>query len=210
MKIEVKEVTQYQPQHLAARCPHCGKEVTFDQIGINDINADGRHLVGQRRCPNPECKGHIFVVIEAGRIISAYPPIRIDFNKENIPGNVINSFEEAIACHAASCFIASAIMVRRTLEEICVDKHAQGRNLKERIKALESKIVVPKELLEAMNELRLLGNDAAHIEAQTFAKVTEEELEIAIEFTKELLKALYQYTGLLGKLRALKKQPPNN
>lgn len=205
MKIEVKQITQFPPQHLAARCPHCGKEVTFDPIGLNDINADGTHVVGQRRCPNPECKGHIFVVIEAGRIISAYPPIRIDFDKENIPENVLSSFEEAIACHSSSCFIASAIMVRRTLEEVCVDKEAKGKNLKERIKALESKIVVPKELLEAMDELRLLGNDAAHIEAQTFGKVSEEELEIAIEFTKELLKALYQYASLLGKLRALKK-----
>lgn len=205
MKIEVKYITQLPPQNLAARCPHCGKEATFDPIGLNDINADGSHFVGQRRCPNPECKCHIFVVIEAGRIVSAYPPIRIDFDKENIPENVLNSFEEAIACHSSSCFIASAIMVRRTLEEVCVDKEAKGGNLKERIKALESKIVVPKELLEAMDELRLLGNDAAHIEAQTFGKISEEELEIAIEFTKELLKALYQYTGLLRKLRALKK-----
>lgn len=193
-----------------ARCPHCGRQGTFDPIGLNDISPDGKHLVGQRRCPNPECRGHIFIVVQAGRIVAAYPPIRIDFDKENIPANVLNSFEEAIACHASSCFIASALMVRRTLEEVCLDKQAQGKNLKERIKALESKIVVPKELLEAMDELRLLGNDAAHIEAQTFGKVSEEELEIAIEFTKELLKALYQYTGLLGKLRALKKQPPNN
>lgn len=205
MRIKVNQVTQLQPQYLAARCPHCGNEATFDPIGLNDINVDGTHVVGQRRCPNPECKGHIFVVTEAGKIVAAYPPIRIDFDKENIPENVLSSFEEAIACHSSSCFIASAIMVRRTLEEICVDKEAKGKNLKERIKALESKIVVPKELLEAMDELRLLGNDAAHIEAQTFGKISEEELEIAIEFTKELLKALYQYTSLLGKLRALKK-----
>jgi len=205
MRIKVNQVTQLQPQYLSARCPHCGNEATFDPIGLNDINVDGTHVVGQRRCPNPECKGHIFVVTEAGKIVTAYPPIRIDFDKENIPENVLSSFEEAIACHSSSCFIASAIMVRRTLEEVCVDKEAKGKNLKERIKALESKIVVPKELLEAMDELRLLGNDAAHIEAQTFGKISEEELEIAIEFTKELLKALYQYTSLLGKLRALKK-----
>ena len=184
MKIKVKAFTQLPPQVVAARCPHCGKEATFDPMGLNDIHVDGSHIVGQRRCPNPECKCHIFVVIEAGRIISAYPPIRIDFDKENIPENVLNSFEEAIACHSSSYFIASAIMVRRTLEEICFDKKAKGEKLKERIKALESKIVVPKELLEAMDELRLLGNDAAHIKAQTFGKISEEELEIAMNSQK--------------------------
>ena len=115
-----------------------------------------------------------------------------------------NSFEEAIACHSSSCFIASAIMVRRTLEEICFDKKAKGEKLKERIKALESKIVVPKELLEAMDELRHLAMMLLILRLKLLGKFLKKNLEIAIEFT-ELLKALYQYTGLLRRLRALKK-----
>ena len=95
-------------------------------------------------------------------------------------------------------------MVRRTLEEICEEKSAQGNNLKARLKDLESKIVLPKELLDAMDELRLLGNDAAHIEATQFDEISSNELEIAIEVTKEIMKGLYQYSSLLGKLRALK------
>ena len=95
-------------------------------------------------------------------------------------------------------------MVRRTLEEICEDKGAKGGNLKARITDLESKIVLPRELLEAMDELRLLGNDAAHIEAKTYDQITSNELEVAIVLTKEIMKGLYQYSALLGKLRALK------
>ena len=57
-----------------------------------------------------------------------------------------------------------------------------------------------------MQELRLLGNDAAHIEADTFEKIGKDELEISIEFTKEILKAVYQYESLLEKLRSLKKE----
>lgn len=206
MKFEVKSITQFQPQPIPGRCPHCRREGMLASLGQNDINIDGKHVVGQRRCPNPQCEGHIFIVLENGKLVESFPPMRIDFDKEDIPDNVLVSFEEAVACHSISCFIASAIMVRRTLEEVCADKEAEGANLKERIKALESKIVVPKELIVAMDELRLLGNDAAHIEAKTYASIGNEELEIAIEFTKELLKALYQYTGLLGKLQALKKQ----
>jgi hypothetical protein len=51
----------------------------------------------------------------------------------------------------------------------------------------------------------LLGNDAAHIESQEFNTVGKEEVEIGIQFTKEVLKAVFQYSDLLAKLRSLKK-----
>jgi hypothetical protein len=96
-------------------------------------------------------------------------------------------------------------MVRKTLEELCRDRNATGTHLKERIKTLGTKIVLPQELLDGLDDLRLLGNDAAHIESQEYAKVGQEEVEIGIEFGKEVLKAVYQYSALLSRLRALKK-----
>ena len=59
-----------------------------------------------------------------------------------------------------------------------------------------------------MDELRLLDNDAAHIEAKAFDSITKPELDIAIEFTTEKLKSLYQYASLLDRLRSLKKKSP--
>jgi hypothetical protein len=59
--------------------------------------------------------------------------------------------------------------------------------------------------MDGLDDLRLLGNDAAHIESQEYTKVGKEEVEIGIEFAKEVLKAVYQYSALLSKLRALKK-----
>jgi len=91
------------------------------------------------------------------------------------------------------------------LEELCRDRGAAGGNLKERIKALGTKAVLPQELLDGLDALRLLGNDAAHIESQEYAKVGKEEVEVGIEFAKEVLKAVYQYSALLNRLRALKK-----
>ena len=204
MKIEV--TAQGNQGHMRAhdRCPHCGKEAVFESLGQHDINVGGNIVCGQRMCPNPACKGHLFVVFQQGQLIESFPAIKLDFVATNIPENIKKTFEEALICHSSSCYVASAIMVRRTLEEICEDKTAQGNNLKARLKDLESKIVLPKELLDAMDELRLLGNDAAHIEATQFDEISSNELEIAIEVTKEIMKGLYQYSSLLGKLRALK------
>ena len=99
-------------------------------------------------------------------------------------------------------------MIRKTLEELCRDRGAVGDNLKARIRALGTKIVLPQEFLDGLDDLRLLGNDAAHIESQEFNKVGQEEVEVGLEFAKEVLKAVYQYSALLGRLRGLKKASP--
>ena len=56
-------------------------------------------------------------------------------------------------------------MVRRVLEEVCEDKEAKGKDLKARVAALGGAALIPKELIEAADELRILGNDAAHVKA---------------------------------------------
>jgi HEPN domain-containing protein len=144
---------------------------------------------------------------EPGRPRGHIPPERLDFDSTNIPASITKALEEAISCHANECFIAAAIMVRKTLEELCCVRAATGHNLKERIRNLGASILLPKELLEGLDDLRLLGNDAAHIESQEFNTVGKEEVEIGIEFAKEVLKAVYQYSDLLAKLRALKRNP---
>lgn len=192
---------------ISLQCPHCGHYGTFHSLSKDiKINVNPSYVFGQRKCPRPDCSGHIFFISKSnGEIVRCYPPRVISFDKENIPERILNAMEEAIKCHAEECFIASAIMVRKTLEEICADRGAEGPNLYRRLQDLSTRIVIPNELVEAMNELRLLGNDAAHIEARTFEEVGVNEIQISIEFTKEILKAIYQYESLLGRLRSLKR-----
>ncbi len=192
---------------FATTCPHCGNDGTFQNFPTQDIFEPTFKLwYGSRKCPNPKCNGHIFFIADnGGNLIKTYPSLKINFNSERIPDRIKNTFDEALICHGNNCFIASAIMIRKTLEEICLDKESEGKNLFKRIENLKSKIVIPEELINGMQELRLLGNDAAHIEADTYEKIGKDELEISIEFTKEILKAVYQYESLLEKLRSLKK-----
>ena len=199
---------------ISLRCPACRQLGTFDGLsGITDANLsiEGGKTVrtGHRLCPNPNCRAHIFFAFDVNkpRILVSYPAERIDFDSTNVPVPVVSALEEAIACHANRCFVAAALMVRKTLEELCRDREATGDNLKERIKALGTKIVLPKDLLNGLDDLRLLGNDAAHIESREYDKVGQEEVEVGIEFTKEVLKAVYQYSALLNRLRGLKKTP---
>ena len=202
-------VQQVPPQTVVRiRCPVCRQRGTFESLA-NDLQFTTAEnvpsMAGLRRCPDPSCYSLVFFVFQAGKVAESFPAETLDFDATNIPATVQSAFEEAIKCHAQSCFVASAIMVRKTLEELCRDRGAAGGNLKERIKALGTKAVLPQELLDGLDALRLLGNDAAHIESQEYAKVGKEEVEVGIEFAKEVLKAVYQYSALLNRLRALKK-----
>ena len=194
MKILLDRI-KIQNTNVATRCPHCGHFGTFLQVSQGDIakmngNNQITHFLGIRKCPNEKCQGHLFFISDANRnILLTSPSETIPFDKENIPNGVLKAFEEAIKCHSNNCFTASAIMIRKTLEEICQDRGAKGKNLNLRLNDLGNKILIPKELLDGMNDLRLLGNDAAHIEAKTFNEVGKDEIEISLEFTQEILKA---------------------
>ncbi|SRR6266404_6343241 len=197
---------------LSMRCPACRQIGTLESFGTVDIQvfSDAQSLrLGHRRCPNPTCHTHVFVVFDplTNSVVTSYPPEVIDFDSTNVPTKVVEALEEAITCHANQCHIAAAIMVRKTLEELCADRGAQGSNLKERIRAIGGKVVLPQELLDGLDDLRLLGNDAAHIESNAYDSIGREEVEVGIDFAKEVLKGVYQMSALLARLRGLKAQP---
>ena len=98
-------------------------------------------------------------------------------------------------------------MVRKTLEELCHDRRVTGQNLKEKIQALGTTVVLPQPMLDGLDDLRLLGNDAAHIESRVFNDVGQDEVEVAIDVTKEILKAVYQYGAIMDRLKQLKANP---
>ena len=206
MIIKALQQSQGNGPLIVVTCPACGKGGTFERFNnISDLHIQQQAIwLGQRKCPNHECSAHIFFIQTKDKKIITHPPLRIDFDSSNIPSRIKNSLEEAISCHANENYISAGIMVRRTLEELCKDREASGKNLMQRIKSLQDKVVLPSELFEAMDELRLLGNDAAHIKSREYDQIGNNETGIAIELTKEILKAVFQMNSLVEKLRQLK------
>jgi hypothetical protein len=161
--------------------------------------------VGIRVCPNIVCMGLVFVLMSNDGAVLSYPPEVLDVDPSDVPMPIAKSLEEAIQCHSARCYRAAALMVRRVLEELCDERGAAGDDLKARLRDLGKVIVVPTDLMEAADHLRLLGNDAAHIKAKTYDNIGEKEVRVAIDLTKELLKATYQYRTLVDRLKKLQK-----
>lgn len=117
---------------VSPRCPDCRQMGTLESIQEQIAIADGSDpvMLASRRCTNPGCHAHVFVVLDKSRdVLASYPPDRVGFDASSIPERVLNTFEEAITCDASNAFVASAIMVRRTFEASCADRAAEGTNL---------------------------------------------------------------------------------
>jgi hypothetical protein len=165
-------------------CPGCTREGNFlgqgpdTTVAVQDPSAAGRVIqinVGSRYCPNTTCMTHVFVVYQpqggTNKVLRSYPAGRINFDVTGVPEKVRKAFDEALTCGANECFVAAGMLIRKTLEAVCEDRSATGGNLKARINDLKTKLTLPNALFEAMDHLRLLGNDAAHIEAKTYDEV---------------------------------------
>jgi hypothetical protein len=144
MILKVDSLAVGQPDKTVnLRCPACMERGVFEPLGsANDVvitNLTPYVRVGQRRCPNPKCRAHLFFAQQKEQILVTYPAERIDFDATNVPSAVVKALEEAITCHANQCFVAAAIMVRKTLEELCRDRGAKGSNLKGENKAAWNK-----------------------------------------------------------------------
>jgi len=201
-------------RRLALRCPACRRVGTFEPIsGTKDIGLSVgggvEKVFGHRICPNDECLRIVACTIDAGsgKLLQSYPAETIDFDSANLPAKVLATITEAVTCHADGCYVAAAMMIRKALEEVCEERGAAGDTLFARLTALKSRVVLPVELLAALDDLRLLGNDAAHVEAKTYDSIDRNEVEAAMEVTKEILKAVYQLESLVARLRALKRPP---
>lgn len=198
---------------VSIRCPHCRKLGVMNvesnaALAYTKEHVDGGSLsltASIRMCPNTKCKGLIFVVAVGNDPISVQPPELIEFDSSGIPDRCKASLEEAVACHGAGAYRATGIMVRRLLEEICDENGATGNNLHRRLNSLKSQVVLPQAFFDAMMELKLLGNDATHVEARDYDDIGRSEASDALELVKEVLKALYQLQSIVGRLQARKK-----
>lgn len=198
---------------LQLRCPHCGAAGSFESASATSLRHQKKvksnsstyvhdFMAQMRICPNLGCRGLVFTLSNSNGDNVVHPPELIRFSDDNIPPALLATLKEAILCHSVGGYRAAAMMVRRLLEEICDEAGATSKHLHGRLKELRSQITLPEELFEVMNELKSLGNDAAHIEAKAYQVIEKEEAELSIELAQEILRARFQHKGLLSRLQA--------
>ncbi|BAH44523.1 hypothetical protein BBR47_35460 [Brevibacillus brevis NBRC 100599] len=121
-----------------------------------------------------------------------YPNVSID--DSGIPEKVRKSFEAALRIKNVEATLC-AIGIRRTLEMMCKEKQASGKDLYHKLKDLSDKGVLPPIVNEMASVLRELGNEAAHGDEREFS---DDLISSMIKFTHVILDYVYNLPDKLS------------
>lgn len=125
-----------------------------------------------------------------------FPISNIDYT--GVPEIIKTAFESAIktkGINRAICILS----LRRTLEMICKDKGAEGKDLDSKIKDLINKKILPEMMDDACWIVRQSGNDAAHADNVEF---TEQEVQAVIHYVSVVIEYLYSMPVRVAELKS--------
>lgn len=118
---------------------------------------------------------------------------------DNMPKGVSDAYESAINVRHIDGAIC-ALSLRRTLERMCKDKGAAGRDLYTKLKQLSEMRVLPPIIDEMAHILKDLGNEAAHADEVDF---DDQIVNSMIEFTGIILDYVYAIPEKINQVQTL-------
>lgn len=130
-------------------------------------------------------------------------PLEIKEAPEHWPKEVQRLWLQASRSLSSENWDATVVMARSALQVALRDQEAVGSNLKQEIKDLASKGLLPPIMREWSDEVRLLGNDSAHPEIGSEGASPEDAKDV-VEFLDYLLEYLYDVPKRINEFRRRK------
>jgi hypothetical protein len=126
-----------------------------------------------------------------------------------LPGNIEKSLEAATKVRNVDAN-AYAVLIRRVLELLCIDRKASGKYLNDKLADLSKKGEMPDKLVGVAKNLRIFGNIGAH---PTLGELSDAEVPILDNLCKAILEYVYTAPFLAEqaekKVKQLKNQKLN-
>lgn len=204
--------------HYSLNCPHCSAYSGITAISIPRFEFLVRfkpEKVGiVYRCDS--CNHPIFLEFR----VSSYGtlPSRIflseDFEEIEKPTEtfdfsyleekVADDFREALTCYTNLCLNAFAAMCRRTVQSVCSDLGADGKDrVLKQLKDLKEMAEIDDETFTVLKQIIIDGHDGAHPHLPILNK---DRASILLELIKDVLYQLYIRKGKLQKAMQLRKE----
>jgi hypothetical protein len=122
----------------------------------------------------------------ATRNSSTGPP---DRERKDLPPLVAESYREARVCAHGGVHIASAVMVRRTLEAVTKSFDPSAKTLNAGLRAMREQGVISDELFRWGDHLRFLGSVGA--QPREGESVSERDALDAMQFLEAIIETIY-------------------
>jgi hypothetical protein len=114
-----------------------------------------------------------------------------------LPADIKKGYEAALRVKSIDAN-SYAVLLRRVLELVCIDRNAQGKDLYNKLDDLIKKNEIPANLAEVAQGLRDLGNVGAHA---VIGEITEKEIPILRALINAVLEYVYSapFLALIAK-----------
>lgn len=200
------------------RCPHCGAVSNISAISIPRFEFLDRFKPKKTgityRCD--ACNGPIFLRFAIAKYDTGNDRILLDndfelversreqFEFGYLKGEVRSDFEEALACYSNSNMNAFAAMCRRTVQSMCTDLGATGKDkVMTQLKELKDTAEIDEETFSLLSQIIIDGHDGAH---PHLPKLNADRAGILLELMKDVMYQVYVRKAKLQEAMELRKQ----
>lgn len=116
------------------------------------------------------------------------------------PDHIADAASEAHEVFSVGAYRATAILCRATLEAVCKDKGAAGKDLSVKIADLHGKGKIRSVVKDTAHVLRAIGNDMAHGDFD--AELDEQDASDILDFLDSIIDELYESPAQLARMQA--------
>lgn len=183
-------------------CPNCKAKTQFG-FGPAAENAPNASLVAIGRCT--VCQVAVFAYANRdGQVHQHWPPPTawVPGEAAGVPDPIWADYSEASVSRSVHAFKATAVLCRRAVQGVAIDKGVKRRATPQtQIDAMEKRRLVTPVLKDAAHQIRVFGAAGAHPGKDGLDAVTEEEADAALQFMEELLDHIYRLPERLKKFQ---------
>ncbi|PKP20477.1 MAG: hypothetical protein CVU05_09040 [Bacteroidetes bacterium HGW-Bacteroidetes-21] len=167
--IKPDETTELQKQYLLTKCKTCQCVSLY-----NVVEGDCENVLDWNLC---------------------FPHIQ-NLNAD-IPVEISNLYREALRVENVS-HTAFAILTRKTIELLCKDKGATGKDLYSKLKFLVDRGILPQTIYEMADSIRIIGNIGAH---DSSIRLNLFEIQTIKDFILAMIEYVYVAPSKIKKLK---------
>lgn len=134
------------------------------------------------------------------RYPDAYYPVPLDTaDFANAPSTINDAAKEAHLVYSMNAYRSTAILCRATIEAICKDQGASGKDLFKKIDDLHDRGLIRLFVKETAHVLRAIGNDMAHGDFDV--ELSKDDAGDILGFMDSIIDELYESHAKLRKMR---------
>ncbi|MFG2043147.1 DUF4145 domain-containing protein [Dactylosporangium sp. NPDC048998] len=193
MKFEPSGV---KPREVTLVCPNCDDPVLMEVAGTVGVPEEFNGVAADSSLLLLQCESCLMPTLMSKSTPGASPervwPAPERELSDAIPKELRDVHNEARICFRAKAYTAAAVMVRRTLEGVGQNLGTKPGSLISSLKELESRGLIEGRLLEWAQELRVLGNKAAHFAG---GAINADDARDALELAEALLDYVYVFSA---------------